>query len=215
MAIGLQKRRNDEKEEMPTESVEDLSDAQNRNPMAVVIVVAVVIIVVIIMVSVLLSRDKDSDAPHEEGIGTESEEEEAVVSNGVYDADGMTLNPDGINPGIGTAQASDTTSATVYSPDDFIKDLNGLDISAVYEVGDISYVYDYVSYEKRRALIDDGMELYWLEAEYQGKKYRIEIPFTYFKNLRSSGICRVMVEVLTLKNGGKVISYMRYEGETE
>ena len=131
--------------------------------------------------------------------------------NGVYDENGKKLDPNGINPGervYGNKQ-DDQTTATVYSPDDYIKDLNGLDVSAVYRESDISYVIDYVSYEAHRAIIDQGMELYWLEAEYCGRKYRVQCPFYYFKTLGASGICKVEVEVVNTSDGGKIITYMQ------
>lgn len=142
---------------------------------------------------------------------SDSNSEQTENSNGVYDENGNTIDPNGINPGAPNYQesTSDTTSATVYNASDFIKDLNGLDISAVYREASVSYVTDYVSYEAHRAIIDNGMELYWLEAEYNGKKYRVQCPFYYFKDLGATGICKVEVEVVNTTDGGKVITYMQ------
>lgn len=131
-------------------------------------------------------------------------------SNAIYDTDGNTIDPNGINPGITDYKHSinNQTSPYVYDASDYIKDLNGLDVSAVYNVESTNYIVDYVSYETRRAEIDDGMELYWLEAKYSGKTYRIQVPFYYFKDLGTEGICKVEMEVLSLVGGGKIISYM-------
>lgn len=102
-----------------------------------------------------------------------------------------------------------TTGATVYSANDFIKDLNGLEVSAIYNVESIEYVTDYVNYETRRASMDDGMELYWIEAKYHDKKYRVQIPYCYYKSMQDNGICKVNMEVLNLVGGGQLISYMQ------
>ena len=214
MAIGMQKQ---PKTESSEREVDDLSKVpEKRKKPAIVAAVAAACLLILATVFILMSKDAgDSEANGEFVVSDTEAQPEVFVQNGVYGENGMTIDPNGINPGVNNTQESNTTSAKVYSPDDFIKDLNGLDISAVYEVSSIDYVYDYVSYEKRRAIIDDGMELYWLEAEYQGKKYRIETAFAYYKTLRNKGICRVVMEVLTLNNGGKVISYMRYAEESE
>lgn len=138
--------------------------------------------------------------------------------NGIYDADGNVISDseDIINPGISEFNTEGgTTTATVYNADDFIKDLNGVDISAVYNVKSYNYLFDYVNYEKRRAIMDDGMELYWLDITYHNKKYRCTVPFYVFKSLDTSGITRVKLELLTLDGGEKVISYMRVAEEGE
>lgn len=139
-------------------------------------------------------------------------------TNTVYDEDGNIISDreDIINPGVNEFDTEGgTTTAKVYSANDFIKDLNGVDISAVYNVKSFSYLTDYVNYEKRRAIMDDGMELYWLDITYHNKKYRCTVPFYIFKSLDSSGITRVKLELLTLDNGEKVISYMRVAEEGE
>lgn len=91
---------------------------------------------------------------------------------------------------------------------DFLKDLNGIEIPVSYNVKSVDYVCDYVNYAKRRASMDDGMELYWLEITYNNLHYRCTIPFWRYKSLNDEGICIVKMEVLTLEGGEKVISYM-------
>lgn len=156
------------------------------------------------------TTDKNTDT--NDAVNTsDSSSSDLDSGNGVYDENGKTLDPNGINPGehVYGDKQDDQTTATVYSADDYIKDLNGLDVSAVYRESDISYVIDYVSYEAHRAIIDQGMELYWLEAEYCGRKYRVQCPFYYFKTLGASGICKVEVEVVNTSDGGKIITYMQ------
>lgn len=79
-----------------------------------------------------------------------------------------------------------------------------------------SYVKDFANYEAKRAILADGMEMYWLEIQYKNKPYRCQVPYYVFKDLETTGICVVEIEVLTLEGGEQVISYMQvvtnYEG---
>lgn len=143
-----------------------------------------------------------------------------ISENGIYDEDGnyVTESTDVIKPGIVEyTQEGGTTSPKVFSEDDFIKDLNGVDVKAVYSPKSYNYVFDYVNYEKRRAIMDDGMELYWLDITYHNKKYRCTTPFYIYKSLSDEGICKVKIELLTVEGGGKIISHMRVAepGESE
>lgn len=146
--------------------------------------------------------DMEGDDPYiydENGKPIYSAENNSVVDN------------ESIDPGeadYANSTKSETVSKT-FNPDDMIKDINGVDISATYNVTSRDYVYDYVSYVAKRGIIDDGMEVYWLDATYAGKKYRIQVPFYYFKDLNAQGVCRVQMEVLNIEGGGKVISYMQ------
>ena len=136
-----------------------------------------------------------------------------ISENGIYDEDGNVISKDEdvIDVGLPDYNHSDnnTTTATVYSASDYIKDLNGVTIPAIYNVKSRDYIKDFVNYEAKRAIIDDGMELYWLEVSYNEKKYRVQVPFYIFKDLNKTGICAVEIEVLTLQGGEKVISYMQ------
>ena len=144
------------------------------------------------------NSDTFSDDSDDDGIA------DAITEEPVYDVD--LDSSEAINPGW---YANDnTTSATVYSSTDTLKDLNGVDIPAVFTVKDIATVTEYVNYEKRRAVMDEGLELYWVEIVYSNKKYRTTIPFNVFRQLNNDGICKVEMEVLTLEGGEKVVSYM-------
>lgn len=206
------------------ETVDDLSGEDSGESSAkpsmdkkTIGILATVVAVVVIGIAAFLHGG--SDEPDEPEVSNTEQVSSATddqpPSNGVYKEDGTTIDPNGVNPGLSSFEDNEnyTTDATVYSPDDMIKDLNGLDVSAVYNVDSFDYVDDYVSYETRRAIIDDGMELYWLEADYNGLKYRIQVPFYYYRALGKSGIHRARIEVLTLVGGGKIISYMQLVDE--
>ena len=100
------------------------------------------------------------------------------------------------------------TSDTLDQVTDFLKDLQGVSIPVDYTVTEINYVRDYVNYTKRRASVDEGMELYWIDIVYNDKKYKCTIPFWRYKAMKDEGICIVEMEVLSLEGGAKVISNM-------
>ena len=157
------------------------------------------------------SGEKDSTATEEGAVYDDNGK--LVSENGVYDLDGnlITDDEDAIDVGLPDFKDSDvsTTTATVYSDSDYIKDLNGVDIPAVYNVKSRDYIKDFANYEAKRAIIDDGMEMYWLEITYNKKKCRCQVPYYVFKDLDKTGICVVEIEVLTLEGGEKIISYMQ------
>ena len=219
MPIGLNKKTSE------PEQVDDLTTTKDevtpkKFDTKLILIIVAVAVVLLIFIMAIMNKNKDSEEDTGEAIqqGTETStvvyDEDGFAEdsgNSVYNTDGTTKDANGINPGITNYDeaTNNQTGATVYSASDFIKDLNGLDVSAVYNVESIDFVEDYVSYETRRAITDEGMEMYWLEADYNGKSYRIQIPFYYYRSLGTSGICKVNVEVLTLVGGGKVVSYMQ------
>lgn len=221
MPIGLNKEK---KVNGPTpDEVDDLSTSEESMPKKhvdpkVFLIAGATIVILLILFMAFKKGGADKDPEEEVIVSTESStvtyDEDGFADdsgNSVYNSDGTTKDANGINPGITDYDdaKNNQTGATVYAASDYIKDLNGLDVSAVYNVESIDFVEDYVSYETRRAITDEGMEMYWLEADYNGKSYRIQIPFYYYRSLGTSGICKVNVEVLTLVGGGKIVSYMQ------
>lgn len=137
-----------------------------------------------------------------------------ISNNGIYDQEGNIIsnNSSVIDPGnqyTTTEQdATSSTSAVVYSASDYIKDLNGLDVPAIYNVKSISYVHDYANYERKRAIIDRGMEMYWMDLNYKGLKYRAQITYKEYLQLGEDvGIVELNMEVLNLEGGEKIISF--------
>lgn len=129
--------------------------------------------------------------------------------NPVYDSEGNVIGKDAINPGYSTSvnnESDGSVPAQVFDADDFISDLNGVPISGSYNVESIDAVDDYVEYEIKRAIIDDGMEIYWAEIEYEGKKYRSQMSYTHASKFKQKGIAKAKLEVLNIVGGGKVIS---------
>lgn len=143
------------------------------------------------------TEDESEDAP----------EEGTTLENGFETGDS---NSEGGKYEEGTLTK---TTSEHYSSSDFLKDLNGYEIPAVYTVQNVTYDVAHVNYQAKRATIDDGMEFYWLEIDYNGKKYRAQCSYNMFRNLESEGICKVAVEILTLDSGQQVVSYMKVVSE--
>lgn len=171
-----------------------------------VIVIAIVVLAAIVILFSILSRSGGDKTPE-----TSSNEQPFSRPTTETEMQEITeaVETEGFKPG-----AIDYEEGELKTPDhldqstDFLKDLNGVEIPVSYNVKSMDYVTDYVNYTKRRASMDDGMELYWLEVEYNGLRYRCTVPFWRYKAMSDSGICVVKIEVLTLEGGEKVISYM-------
>lgn len=227
-SIRKDKHRTEEDEDY---DIVENNSGSNKNKIIIVAIGCILLILVVILfylnvnsndTSIINGQDKtesnsdysdNTEISNDIGHQVYDENGELISNDGVYDLEGNILdksNEDLINPGNTNyvENENNQTTAKVYSSSDFIKDLNGVDIPAIYKVKEYNYVEDFVNYEKRRATMDDGMDLYWLEVVYQGKHYRCTVPFWRFKALRTEGICMVKIEVLTLEGGEKVISYM-------
>lgn len=187
------------------------------------IYIALGIVGVLVITAVYFSLNKSEQpqvSDNDVTPATQDVSEEDTSTEFVYDENGNPIyskednslvDDNAIDPGAPDYNAStkNKTTSKVYKDDDYLKDINGVDIKATYNVISRDYVYDYVSYTAKRGIIDDGMEIYWLDVKYKGKKYRIQVPFYYFKDFDEQGVCRVQMEVLNIEGGGKVISYMQ------
>lgn len=187
-----------------------------------VLIGIVVVLVVAVAIAFFKGKNKESTDDLVDNSVIETEYSEPVQQdsylyddngNPIYDSYGDVVNEDAIDPGF--SDKSNTVFGNVgsapkeiYDADDYIKDINGVDVAAVYNVDSVDEVIDYVNYSKKRAIIDDGMEMYWVEVVYEGKKYRVQVPFRTFRYLKDKGICKMKMEVLNISGGGKIISYM-------
>lgn len=116
---------------------------------------------------------------------------------------GPAVDPIG-NPNVGTqdftTNSTMQSSSALTSPDDFLKDINGLTTRVDYTVSDIQSAADFVSYTKHRGTWGGGLELYWLECTYKSAQYVVQVPFRYYKELDDEGIVPVKMEVLRIKS---------------
>lgn len=86
--------------------------------------------------------------------------------------------------------------------------LNGQTINIDYEVQETNIVTDFINFTKFRSIMGQGLEFYWLEATYKGIEYKVQVPYSVYSKLEDKGITVVDMEVLTLTDGNKLITYM-------
>lgn len=220
---------NSDADDFDDDSDFDIQGGKKKDKKLIYVAIAVIVILAVAIVYSLMSRKGEQPEVSTDIVDTQMsndyvdyDEEDPYIydedGNPVYSKeDNSVVNDDAIDPGAADYADSDknTPPSQVYDPNDTLKDINGVDINATYNVVSRDYLYDYVSYTAKRGIIDDGMEIYWLEADYHGKKYRIQCPFYYFKDFSSTGVCRVQIEVLNIEGGGKVISYMQVVSNPE
>lgn len=226
MAIGLKDDMEDTstsekkvKQNLDTDEDVDSPSKTNRNSIMLYAIVAVILIVIIAMIrSIFTSKDNKVDmvdngtlVTEEVSGGTTSVSNQQAQMSSEVDIENNETPSTAINVGLPefNTKENGSTTSIVYSSSDYIKDLNGADIPAVYNVAQRTYERDFVNYEKKRAIIDMGMEMYWLEILYKDKAYRCQVPYYIFKDLETTGICVVEIEVLTLDGGEQVISFMQ------
>lgn len=70
----------------------------------------------------------------------------------------------------------------------------------------ITTVKDGVSYTKHRSVLGDGVEVYWVDGEYKGRKVTFTIPYSIYQVIDTSGVMDVTVEVVTDKNNSKTVT---------
>lgn len=99
-----------------------------------------------------------------------------------------------------------TKKLSEYS--DYVKDLQNKDVKVDFTVKRIKTVLDFVNYTKQRAVSANGLEMYWLEAIYKDRPYRVQVPFQIWKELDEKGITVVDIEVLQLASDSEIVSYM-------
>lgn len=58
-------------------------------------------------------------------------------------------------------------------------------------------VNDSVSYVKHRTITDDGIDMYWVDATYKGKKTQFTISYYIYQALSPQGVMDVQVETVT------------------
>jgi hypothetical protein len=69
-------------------------------------------------------------------------------------------------------------------------------------------VNDSVSYVKHRTITDDGIDLYWVDATYKGKKTQFTISYYIYQALSPQGVMDVQVETVTDADGHVYITSM-------
>lgn len=209
----------DEEDEVILSSKKSKDNGGGKNLKFIFIGVAVVLVVVVAFLVLGKARKKDVPVQDPNPIEQQDQTTEPVPNTPVEPE--VPEIPDDTN--IGTQDfRNDTTMVSdteLTDPEDFTKDIYGLTLRVDYTVAKIQEASDFVSYEKKRGTWGGGLELYYLDAEYKGKKYVIQVPFKYYKELDDSGIIPVKMEVLRIQSETdgtylSVVSYMCLDEKT-
>lgn len=176
----------------------------------IIAVPVVVIVAVVLMVSVLRGMRGNNPGTAETSPPTESGQVNTAQPGETQDPSAEPSLPVGMQDF--TQNTTMQSSSTPEDPANFTKDINGLTTQVNYTVDRIYDAADFVSYEKHRGTWNAGLELYWLDAEYRGKKYTIQVPFKYYKELDDIGIIPVKMEVLSIKSDidGSTLTVVSY-----
>lgn len=162
------------------------------------VVIGVVVLVLIVGFFFMSSSKKKKEAELAE---LQKQQEENIKSSNT----GSSVEP-GIPNFYGVG--ADENDTYLYDSSLVTKDLNGSQVAANYTVLDSEEVTDYITYKKYRSAMGNGLEFYWLEAEYKGQPYKVQVPYSVYSKLDYSGITVVDMEVLHLEGGSKMITYM-------
>jgi len=73
----------------------------------------------------------------------------------------------------------------------------------------INTVTENISYTRHRAVLDIGIEVYWIEGSFQGRRVRAMIPFSLYLSLAPQGVLAAEMEVVTDATGSVTITYIR------
>ena len=221
-SVNNSQRINSQYNNSPYEEEEDFTSQNNnkKSPKKAILIFAAIALITVVFGGFYLfsqgtsKKGEDNPTPTKKVLtAPEEEDTEESPEEGTTTDEGFQTGDSNSEGGKYEEGTLTKTTPEHYSSSDFLKDLNGYEIPAVYTVQNITYDVAHVNYQAKRATIDDGMEFYWLEISYNGKKYRAQCSYNMFRNLESEGICKVAVEILTLDSGQQVISYMKVVSE--
>lgn len=152
-------------------------------------------VIVILLIKNGTNKDPNNqDTQQSQGIvQTEQQEEELTAGKAdLNKSNGQTINKAGLT-----------------DKEELVTDLNKNIVDKNYNVKYINTKRDYVNYKKHRSVMDKGLEVYWFDVIYLNRHYVMQVPYRYFNEMREEGIIEVDLEVLTLEDGGEIISNMQ------
>lgn len=203
----LNKEKIEDSSELDDEDIEYNPTVVKRSKVTGIVVGIVFGVIILVVITVVYSTSREdgisaTDPSIPQTINSEGTQEVqtdlTAISRGEDTASG---DDSGFSVGI-TDVSGDTVKQNTSKivSDTFTTDLNGKPVDEFYEIGSINSVIDFISYTKKRASLDSGVELYWLEGDYKGKKIKLQVPFKIFKELDTKGSTVVDVEVVTVYN---------------
>ena len=209
---------NDDDEDDDDDILDSVPDKKSSKNNLLIGAIGVIIVAVLVLAFLLFGgkRSNPQDTPIDPP--AVQQQDPNIAQNEQQQQQQQQQTQDNETPdGLGTQDFTQNTTMkngdVLTNPDEYVEDLYGLTTRVDYTVDRISFIADFVSYEKHRGTWGGGLELYWLDATYKGNKYVVQVPFQYYKELDDTGIVPVKMEVLSIKGsvGGEnlsVISYM-------
>lgn len=73
----------------------------------------------------------------------------------------------------------------------------------------INTARDSMTYTRHRAVTASGIEVYWLEGEFRGRRVVTTIPYALYQLLPPSGVVAIDVEVVIDANDSVTVTYVR------
>lgn len=214
----------DDEDEIIAASLKDKKENSSGNIKFILLGAVVVLVIVVGFLLVARNIMKKDPDPVTSSSQSSSSQQNLPVEQTKPNVQKQPETKPNQTPSLGAQNFLENTNMTSDSPltdpNNYVKDIYGLTTRVDYEVDDIFYAADFVSYTKNRGTWGGGLELYWLDAEYKGNKYVVQIPFKYYKELDDIGIVPVKMEVLKIKDSTtsdkylSVISYMSLDEET-
>jgi hypothetical protein len=175
-------------------------------------IIAGVAVGAVLLVVFVISRSGGSDSGQSPGsvVAVQPSQQETVSDEAVTQmSEEERIRQELLSAGYGAenSSSSGTKSQIPVESDVFVKDLSGADVKEMFVSKSIVYIKDFVSYTRHRAVTDDGIELYWLEGDYKGKKCRMDIKFKHFQTLSDTGVVMCNIEVVETQDGNKLITW--------
>jgi len=94
--------------------------------------------------------------------------------------------------------------------DNFRRDFSLIDQPEHFEPPfQINTVTENIAYTRHRAVLDAGIEVYWIEGTFQGRRVRAMIPFSLYLSLAPQGVLTAEMEVVTDATGSVTVTYIR------
>lgn len=162
---------------------------------------------ILIGIIVLMTGEKKVELPPDESQMPVKNQEPAL-------SDEEKLQNELLSEGYGIDSATKDSKSQSLIPvqsDTFIKDLDGQDIPELFEVKTITYISDFVTYTKHRAVTGEGVELYWLDGKYKGQPCRVTMPYKYFKEIPEEGAVICTIEIVQTKDGNKLATWFQFD----
>lgn len=173
---------------------------------AVLIGGVVGLIVVCVAVWFLFFKEEEAPPPPPEPVEEEVVDQSEVLKDTLYK---MGIGKEAVNE-------KNIYDQGPLESSDFRKDFASTESPETYTLPiEIMAVSDSVSYVKHRTMTDDGIDMYWVDAEYKGKKTRFTVPYYIWRTLASQGVMDVIVETVIDAEGKTFVASLTAVPPTE